>query len=281
MKRKKVFIIFIIMICWWVIIYYVLHGSISTLLLGCCCVCSLAYTHYRFYRWFYLVGYFFLIILFGFLYSDLSLNNFYIPNFKYEKDCEEYKQRLLKELKSEIVSKFKEKYNGSVGGKDKWRLDIVNKFRLLNLEYDQGDMTLTMSFDLASASEKEVISFEIFKLNIKIGDVRRPIEKHWLKRYPIKNQEEIVKELTGLELGHNMFIFDIIPQFHSMPPQGQSYGISFSDTLNSELYYFAKASDGFPKHINNHHLRMLYFSVVTATTLGYGDIIPFTFYSPG
>ena len=48
---------------------------------------------------------------------------------------------------------------------------------------------------------------------------------------------------------------------------------SLDDELISEILSFTRAET----HLKDgHFLRMLYFSSVTATTLGYGDIIPLT-----
>jgi hypothetical protein len=46
--------------------------------------------------------------------------------------------------------------------------------------------------------------------------------------------------------------------------------------LNNRLAAFDAARRGFPSKISSNYGRMLYLSVVTITTLGYGDIVPIT-----
>jgi hypothetical protein len=50
--------------------------------------------------------------------------------------------------------------------------------------------------------------------------------------------------------------------------------IVLSDQLEREIGQFFLASDGFTSEANGHFWRMLYFSAVTISTLGYGDIVP-------
>jgi Ion channel len=44
--------------------------------------------------------------------------------------------------------------------------------------------------------------------------------------------------------------------------------------LNDRLIDFANTVNGFPTSFNDNFWRMLYFSTVTITTLGFGDIVP-------
>lgn len=46
--------------------------------------------------------------------------------------------------------------------------------------------------------------------------------------------------------------------------------------LNNRLAAFDAARRGFPSRVSSNYGRMLYLSVVTITTLGYGDIVPIT-----
>lgn len=50
----------------------------------------------------------------------------------------------------------------------------------------------------------------------------------------------------------------------------------FDESLNNKLIEFAKISEGFPTSFYDNFWQMFYFSSVTVTTLGYGDIVPMT-----
>lgn len=52
--------------------------------------------------------------------------------------------------------------------------------------------------------------------------------------------------------------------------------ISFSLKLNEDLSYYVNALSGFPSKTTGNFPRMLYFSTITITTVGFGDIVPLT-----
>jgi hypothetical protein len=56
----------------------------------------------------------------------------------------------------------------------------------------------------------------------------------------------------------------------------QDLSIVMDEKFEQEIAQFQLASSGFTSEANGHFLRMLYFSVVTLSTLGYGDIVPVT-----
>jgi voltage-gated potassium channel Kch len=52
--------------------------------------------------------------------------------------------------------------------------------------------------------------------------------------------------------------------------------LAISEVLHRDIIGFLNAAKGFPKSVSGSFLRMFYFSAVTITTLGYGDIVPIT-----
>lgn len=58
--------------------------------------------------------------------------------------------------------------------------------------------------------------------------------------------------------------------------EGISIWLPVNDQLQEEMHQMVQAGKGIPPPKVGGYLRMLYFSVTTATTLGYGDIVPVT-----
>jgi len=63
------------------------------------------------------------------------------------------------------------------------------------------------------------------------------------------------------------------PSFDKIFPSGS---IALPEDLNTRLVHFYNAGQGDPKLASGYWWRMVYFSAVTVTTLGYGDITPIT-----
>jgi hypothetical protein len=69
-------------------------------------------------------------------------------------------------------------------------------------------------------------------------------------------------------------LFHLFPHFADMPP-GNGV-LSVSNATYATLMRFSHADRGDASSASDRWLRMLYFSVVTVTTLGFGDIAPVT-----
>jgi voltage-gated potassium channel Kch len=52
------------------------------------------------------------------------------------------------------------------------------------------------------------------------------------------------------------------------------YHLHVSKDLSNRLAAFVRAANGFPSSLDGNFWRLMYFSLVTITTLGYGDILP-------
>jgi len=52
------------------------------------------------------------------------------------------------------------------------------------------------------------------------------------------------------------------------------YKLPISLELENDIFKLIRGLKGFPSCLKHNYLRMLYFSVVTITTLGFGDIVP-------
>lgn len=56
--------------------------------------------------------------------------------------------------------------------------------------------------------------------------------------------------------------------------ENNKYKLPISIELEKEIFDLIRGLKGFPSYLKQNYLRMLYFSVVTITTLGFGDIVP-------
>jgi hypothetical protein len=89
-----------------------------------------------------------------------------------------------------------------------------------------------------------------------------PIEVHAGKFPPLLPEADkvVLKDVMGVLFGEKFI--------------DQDYSIILNGAFEQEIASFLLASSGFTSEANGHFWRMLYFSAVTISTLGYGDIVP-------
>ena len=95
---------------------------------------------------------------------------------------------------------------------------------------------------------------------------------------PIRNEIKVYREIEfetnvpkddTLYLGTDLMVFFVVDSM-MMPV------IKVNRDLDTKLINFANTIYGFPNTFADNYWRMFYFSSVTLTTLGYGDIVPVT-----
>jgi hypothetical protein len=60
------------------------------------------------------------------------------------------------------------------------------------------------------------------------------------------------------------------------PDESGAYHLRIPKVLSDRMSDFVQAANGFPSSVDGNLWRMMYFSVTTITTLGFGDIVPLT-----
>lgn len=226
---------------------------------------------------FFIILYCALIPLFSCLYN-LSPTEFYHSTIKYEKAYESDKEKILKDLKESIIKRFVDsKGNKLYKWDENWTLDI-SQTELKDLKATSIGVEFKMDVNMYLTSDPNQLTNRTLRIALPNPDVFLDIQpfkektcQKYIKYYPnIDNKEE-------LEISLIKIIFAGVKMEDVPAPEGHtSYTITLTPDLYKRLNDFQEGSSGNPGYISNNFSRMLYFSVVTITTLGYGDIVPLT-----
>lgn len=218
------------------------------------------------------LAYFLSIPIYAFVYFllpqlDSSQFHFYHASSQYEKALYDDAAVTTSQLQDVLTQNFVARYSGDSTQVDGWNFSIKDlvitglkpaedtveiRFRLrLQKETSAGPIVAQKSFRATTP----ILGQDI--IDLSLGTVCKPLSFD-SDRLIIFNDESIG--------------FDTI--FVPRNEACYSPALAIPKELNERLKDFWRASRGFPTKTSGNFGRMLYFSVVTITTTGYGDIYP-------
>lgn len=200
---------------------------------------------------------------------------FYHSTVKYESVLNYDADRILRDIRKEIISEFHKSHGSYTAIDGSWSLNITS-INVYSLKPVSDSTKFTIKLELwgvdSMKSVQAVMSINVYIENKESFSSFSPGDK-WhtvFKRPDIENGKKL--------LFSPKLIFPHELNKSSMPANSTNETIWFpiSRPLNNKIIGFAHAVKGFPSKASGSYARMFYFSAVTITTLGYGDIVPIT-----
>lgn len=202
--------------------------------------------------------------------------NFYHSTVQYEASLQIDAERILRRLAKEIVETFKN-HHGALGAeRDGWQIDIT-AIHLYDFEplKDANRFKMSLRFNGTKGEQKGVeqgMTLIIKLQNDKYYSTQNPKTGEWnYYRTPTIENIHVLPVSPKLIFPYRA-VWDGDPVGEAQRP----ILLPISDVLETEMKSFNRTSKGFPSKSSGTYARMFYFSAVTITTLGYGDIVPIT-----
>jgi hypothetical protein len=211
---------------------------------------------------------------FAIVYS-LMPYQFYHSTIAYEGVLDADADRILGRLRAEIIAEF-EKVHGAFqkDGTD-WSLNVTSLgFHNLKPQGTQVGFTITVPLDGRGEHQGDQIFLGVDVLmDVGVSMTSWKTGDRWptiIKMPTFVPQEPLLIDL------HELFPYHFDKSLLPASASTETVFLPVSEPLNDDITGFANAVSGFPSRATGSYARMFYFSAVTITTLGYGDIVPIT-----
>jgi len=221
----------------------------------------------------YALVYLLLIPTFAFVYWLLP-NNFYHSTVQYEAVLNDDADDILQDISASIIEEFKRSHGGDYAEQGDWSLDITS-MSIHSLKPEPDRTRFTMRLELWGLNKMEGVQART-PMNVYIQNrisyaTEAPGEGLVVfKRPEIENHDQLLVS-PSLIFPHRL-------NDASWPASEKSDMVWFpvKGSLHERISAFSQTLKGFPVNASGSYGRMFYFSAVTITTLGYGDIVPIT-----
>lgn len=216
-----------------------------------------------------LAAYLACIPVFAWIYQRLP-NAFYHTTVRYEASFRENEAKVRDIIKRSILFSLRLKYGESLQLTPTVKVDSEDPIRIGEVRVDG----LRFYTNIAM----------FFVGNPKFANAHIPLSFELLPFFTHKPHEfqHLTVELTDSAMSP-VPVGQLFPYHAKHADRGGSFAVIksvgfllVSNRDLDELVSFANASYGFPSTASGSYGRMLYFSAVTITTLGFGDIVPIT-----
>ncbi|WP_212694911.1 potassium channel family protein [Vallitalea pronyensis] len=222
-------------------------------------------------------GFIFLCIYIGFilvfsglftLYSD----EFYHTTIKYENSVQDTYKYIKDEIELSIKKNFIDINNGQTAYLDDeqgWILDI-NDLYVTDFNADGRNLNISLVvylFNKGTSATGWIQTNDKFQLHSYGGSLKSNSEIH---TFYFRLINETPTNLT--DLGYSKIELDRIFTIK----ENKVCSIKLPMEVSRKLKIFVDSLNGLPYGLKGTYKRMLYLSMVTITTLGYGDIVPIT-----
>ena len=227
--------------------------------------------------WFWIIVYICLIISFAGIYT-LNNSHFYNSNITREKD--------YAELINSVELNFQQELSDLIlanNDKELYYLEIPDTQYALSVDdievtlYHPKDVSFNVMVNLlnnqptASADKDFLFMMHSVIYNFKLTGTRFLMEDDTvLQNCLITTASSIYNPITSQETINNIDISEVLGGYN------WNLRIKIPNELDDNILTLLKSEDGYVDGFENNFFRMLYLSVVTITTLGFGDITPIT-----
>lgn len=222
----------------------------------------------------YALSYLIAIPAFAVLYWMLP-HDFYHMTVQYEGVLDEDAETILRHIREEVIAEFQKAHKSPAKDVGLWNVNVT-AITFHSLHPSGNRIGFDMMIPLRGIGEnvgQEMITSVHVDIDLAISMAIWAPGDRW--KTVIKRPTFVGREALPID-PHVLFPHRLS---ESSLPRGTDSNTVFmpiSEPLNDELAGFANAVKGFPSKASGSYARMFYFSAVTITTLGYGDIVPIT-----
>ena len=230
------------------------------------------------------------IPVFAVIYSHLP-QDFYHSTIQYEEEFKQYKERILNLFATEMIAAF-EKEQGAKVIKKKlgditWDVHINTlSLGVLKLTDDRPSFEMGLVVGVLHENPKgDIDGYENFRLHYDVSILGAKMRSAQgqeidLKFATVKHLFDPSGLASAISLDLpiiNLFqTYNIVATRPANEPYIRSVLLDISPELSHLFDGFSSEAQGLPAKVTGSYVRMLYFSVATITTLGFGDIVPIT-----
>jgi ion channel len=216
----------------------------------------------------WLVSYFSLIPVFSIVYIYLPTDSFYAPYIRYERTAREEGNEVAAALQSAVQLQAGQADHGSGISVDGWDLHTT-QLDILEINFlDVDRITFGLACPINKGSEARKVILNL-SMDISNGAV-----------VPLVSGDRVAefgRPVALLTESESSPFLRALFQLIFSPRSGEAFGVLyFSPQANLEVSKFAEWMHAGPLSVGGSWLRMLYFSAIVATTVGFGDIVPLT-----
>jgi hypothetical protein len=182
---------------------------------------------------------------------------------------------ILREIREQIIDGFEKKHGDFIATEGDWSLNITS-INVHSLKPESERTKFSIRLELWGVNKlkgvQSIIPLDIYIENKMSFGSFSPGDK-WMtvfKRPQIQNE-------NNLQISPRL-IFPYKLDQSSLPANATNEMVWFPipKPLHEKILAFSHTVKGFPARASGSYARMFYFSAVTITTLGYGDIVPIT-----
>jgi len=222
----------------------------------------------------YALTYLLCIPIFAFVYWLLPYE-FYHSTVKYESVLNSDADEILRGIREEIITEFKKDHGNFYTTEGNWSLNITS-IHVHSLKPESERTKFSIRLELCGINQfkgvQSIIPLEVSIENEKSFASYSPGDK-WSTVF----KRPVIENVENLQISARLIFPRTLVQ-SSLPANAADETVWFpiSEPLHDKILAFSYTVKGFPAKASGSYNRMFYFSAVTITTLGYGDIVPIT-----
>jgi hypothetical protein len=223
----------------------------------------------------YAIAYLFCIPMFAIGYRIMPQPSFYHGTVQHELALRADAHDIEKELLKEIVFEFQNVHGGSTANDGSWSIEIP-KIHVYSLTPTTEKAELKIKVELVGIDENEGIQ-SIIPMHASIEYPRNYASYSSERQKWTVYKKLNIQNRTHLEINPFVIFPGRIGSGLDIKRSIDSpVFIPISSELQDQIFALGMAAKGLPFLSSGSFARMFYFSAVTITTLGYGDIVPIT-----
>ncbi len=200
---------------------------------------------------------------------------FYHPTAKFEQIVNRKEQDLLFMLHGVIGDSFREAHGADTITDGHWTFG-PDTLSLRSIRADEDSIIIEASAGFRESGGGDGVELTV-PFSFSFGtDIRVSILR------PGASVRSVIMRIRVDDPGdlpipvRTLFPFELDPSLQPASWSAEEPKLPIRQPLLDDLVEFSNAVRGFPSKIAGSYARMLYFSAITITTLGYGDIVPLT-----